>query len=152
QYVAKDEVELLGRVKQDYDAFVAVVNKVVELIRTGRAAEARDAQLKEAQPLANALERLTNQLVNKAEADMVAGIDASEEAYRTARMLVILFAIGSILLALLLGRTISWSLLGPISEIDARLGRIAAGDFTQRVNVANRDELGALAANVNRTC
>jgi nitrate/nitrite-specific signal transduction histidine kinase len=29
---------------------------------------------------------------------------------------------------------------------------LAAGDFNQRVHVANRDELGALAANVNRMC
>src|SRR5207237_3873367 len=79
-------------------------------------------------------------------------IDASENAYRTAKLDVILFAIGSIRLALLLGRTISWSLVGPINEIDSRLSRIAEGDFTQRVAVPNRDELGALAANVNRTC
>ena len=152
QYVAKDEVELLGRVKQDYEGFVAVVNKVVELIRSGRVDEARDAQHKEAQPLANSLERLTNQLVNKAEADMVAGIDASDAAYRKAKLWVILFAVGSIGLALLLGRTISWSVVGPLGEIEARLSRIAEGDFTQRVDIANRDELGALAANVNRTC
>jgi len=152
QFVAKDEGELLGRVKQDYDRFVAVVNKVVDLIRHGNIAEAREVQLKEAQPLANSLERLTNQLVNRAEADMVAGIDASEGAYRSAKLNVILFAIGSIGLALLLGRTISWSMVGPISEIDARLSRIAEGDFTQRVTIPNRDELGALAANVNRTC
>jgi signal transduction histidine kinase/CheY-like chemotaxis protein len=152
QFVAKDEGELLGRVKQDYDRFVAVVNKVVELIRRGTVAEAREVQLKEAQPLANSLERLTNQLVNKAEADMVAGIDASESAYSAAKLNVILFAIGSIVFALLLGRTISWSLVGPLNEIDARVSRIAEGDFTQRVAIANRDELGALAANVNRTC
>src|ERR1700719_1088719 len=152
QFVAKDEGELLGRVKQDYDRFVAVVNKVVELIRNGNVAEGREVQLKGAQPLANNLERLTNQLVNKAEADMVAGIVASESAYRTAKLNVILFAIGSIGFALLLGRTISWSLVAPIGEIDARLSRIAEGDFTQRVAIANRDELGALAANVNLTC
>jgi signal transduction histidine kinase/DNA-binding response OmpR family regulator len=152
QYVAKDEVELLGRVKQDYDAFVGIVNKVVELIRRGEVEEARDAQHKEAQPLANSLERLTNQLVNKAEADMVAGIDASDDAYRMAKLWVILFALGSIGLALLLGRTISWSVVGPLGEIEARLSRIAEGDFTQRVAIPNRDELGALAGNVNRTC
>src|SRR5262249_19608764 len=36
-------------------------------------------------------------------------------------------------------------------EIDARLNEIASGDFAQKVAVANRDELGVLAANVNRT-
>ena len=151
QFVAKDEVKLLGKVRHDYDQFIEVVTRVVGLIRDGKVAEAREAQLKEARPLANRLERLTNELVNKAEADVVAGIEASGQAYASSRAIVIAFALGSIALALILGRTISWSLIGPITEIDARLSQIAAGDFTQRVTVANRDELGALAGNVNRT-
>jgi len=64
---------------------------------------------------------------------------------------VIGFAIAAVALALILGRTISLSLIGPIREIDRRLNEIASGDFKQRVTVTNRDELGALAANVNRT-
>ena len=51
-----------------------------------------------------------------------------------------------------LGYAISWSLVGPVEEIEARLNQVAAGDFTQRVHVINRDELGTLAANVNRMC
>jgi signal transduction histidine kinase/CheY-like chemotaxis protein len=151
QFVAKDEIKLLGKVREEYDRFIAVVTRVVELIRGGHVDEAREAQLKEARPLANRLERLTNELVNKAEADVVAGIEASGEAYRTSQTIVVAFVLGAIALALILGRTISWSLIGPLREIDARLNEIAAGDFTQRVKVGNRDELGALATNVNRT-
>ncbi|HWN15383.1 MAG TPA: hypothetical protein VNU02_16075, partial [Candidatus Dormibacteraeota bacterium] len=72
QFVARDEVELLGRVRADYDEFIRVVTRVVELIRSGRTAEGRELQLAQATPLADRLERLTNQLVNQAEADMVA--------------------------------------------------------------------------------
>ena len=151
QFVAKDEIKLLGKVREEYDRFIAVVTRVVELIRGGHVDEARDAQLKQARPLANRLERLTNELVNKAEADVVAGIEASGEAYRTSQTIVVAFAVGAIALALILGRTISLSLTGPIREIDTRLNEIASGDFIQRVIVGNRDELGALAANVNRT-
>jgi signal transduction histidine kinase/CheY-like chemotaxis protein len=151
QFVAKDEIKLLGKVREEYDRFIAVVTRVVELIRGGHVDEAREAQLKEARPLANRLERLTNELVNKAEADVVAGIEASGEAYRTSQTIVIAFALGAIAVALILGRTISLSLIGPIREIDLRLNEIASSDFTQRVTVGNRDELGALAANVNRT-
>ena len=152
QFVAKDEVELLGQFRQEYDRFVEIVTQVVELIRARRAAEARELQATKATPLADRLERLTNQLVNKAEADMVAGIEASKQAYENSRYVVIGFAVGSILLALVLGYTISWSLVGPVQEIEARLNQVAAGDFTQRVHVINRDELGTLAANVNRMC
>jgi signal transduction histidine kinase/HAMP domain-containing protein len=152
QFVAKDEVELLGRFRQDYDQFIAVVTRAVELIRAGRAAEARDVQAAEATPLADRLERLTNQLVNKAEADMVAGIEASTEEYANAQLVVVAFALASIALALGLGYVISWSIVRPVKEIEARLEQLSAGDFIQRVHVTNRDELGSLAANVNKMC
>jgi signal transduction histidine kinase len=152
QFVAKDEVELLGQFRQDYDRFVEIVTQVVELIRSGRAEQARVMQAAQAAPLADRLERLTNELVNKAEADMVSGIEASAQAYTDSKTIVITFALVSIVLALILGYAISWSLIGPVKEIEARLNRIAEGDFAQRVHVANRDELGSLAANVNRMC
>jgi signal transduction histidine kinase len=152
EFVAKDEAELIEQFRRDYNRFIDIVTRVIELIRGGRTAEARRMQLQEATPLADRLERLTNQLVNKAEADMVAGIEASTEAYGTAQWIVIAFALGSIVLALGLGYSISWSMVGPVKKIEARLSEVAAGDFTQRVHVANRDELGVLAANVNRMC
>jgi signal transduction histidine kinase len=80
---------------------------------------------------------------------MVASVEASHEAYVTSQKVVIGFAAGSILLALLLGYAISWSLIGPVKRMDARLREIASGDFSKSVEVPNRDELGALAANLN---
>jgi methyl-accepting chemotaxis protein len=150
QFVAKDEVELLDQFRQDYDRFVEIVTHDVEMIRSGRATEAREIQAIQAAPLADRLERLTNQLVNKAEADMVAGIETSRQAYENSQWIVIAFAVGSILLALALGYTISWSLIGPIMQIEAQLNQVAAGQFTDRIDVINRDELGALGADVNK--
>src|ERR1700722_14722471 len=92
----------------------------------------------------------TNQLVNKAEADMVAGIETSRQAYENSQWIVIAFALGSIMLALALGYTISWSLIGPVKQIEAQLNHVAGGHFTHRVDVINRDELGALGADVNK--
>ena len=149
-FVAKNEVELLGRIREDYDRFIGLVAHIVELVRSGRLAEARDVQLAQVGPLADGLERLTNQLVNRAEADMVMGIDASEQAYATSRALVVAFALGSLVLAVVLGYAISWSIVGPVREIEGRLKQIAAGDFVSRItDVVNRDELGALATHVN---
>ena len=150
EFVAKDEVEVLGRVRQTYQEFIGVTTHVVELIRAGKITEAREVERARAGPLSDRLERLTNTLVNKAVADMIGGIETNAEAYRTSQITVIAFAVGSMLLALGLGYSISWSIVGPVTEIEKRLGRIAAGDFAQRVDVPNRDELGALAVNVNR--
>jgi signal transduction histidine kinase len=150
QFVARDEVELLGRVRADYEEFIRVVTGVVELIRSGRVAEGRELQLTQATPLADRLERLTNQLVNQAEADMVASVDTSHDAFVRARWAVIGFAAAAIILALVLGFAISWSLIDAVSAMDAGLAQIASGDFSRRVDIPNRDELGALAANLNR--
>ncbi|WP_245316235.1 sensor histidine kinase [Mesorhizobium wenxiniae] len=90
-------------------------------------------------------------MVNIAEADMVTAIETTEGAYGTSRLIVVSFAVGSILLALALGYIISWSLIEPVKKIETRLRQIAAGEFAQQVTVVNRDELGVLAGNVNQT-
>ena len=59
EFVAKDEVELLAQVRKDYDQFIQVVTRVVELIRSGKATEAREFQVAQANPLADRLERTT---------------------------------------------------------------------------------------------
>jgi signal transduction histidine kinase/methyl-accepting chemotaxis protein len=150
QFVAKDEVELLTKVRKDYDQFIHVVTQAVELIRSGKIAEGNQLQLTQANPLAERLERLMNQLVNRAEADVVASVEASDAAYAHSRWIVIGFALGSIALALVLGYAISWSVIGPVQQMDERFEQIASGDFSRRVEVPNRDELGALATNLNR--
>ena len=77
-------------------------------------------------------------------------IDESNQAYLTSRWVVIGFAVGSIGLAVLLGYAVSSSLMGPVMLMDSRLRQIASGDFSKRVDVPNRDELGTLADNLNR--
>jgi signal transduction histidine kinase/HAMP domain-containing protein len=150
QFVAKDEVELLAQVRKDYDQFIQVVSQAIELIRGGKIAEGNQLQIAQANPLAERLERLMNQLVNRAEADMVASIEVSDASYAQSHWIVIGFAVGSIALALVLGYAISWSVIGPVEQMDTRFQQIAAGDFSQRVEVPNRDELGTLASNLNR--
>ncbi|HLW47270.1 MAG TPA: ATP-binding protein [bacterium] len=168
QFVEQDEQDLFAQVRSDYEEFIKVVTHAIERIRSGArtdaggrevigrraallaAGQGRELQLTRITALADRLERLTNQLVNKAEADMVASIDDGQEAYRTSQRAGIAFALGSIALALMLGYAISWSVIGPVKRMDARLREIAAGDFSQRVVVENRDELGTLAANLNR--
>jgi len=150
EFVASDEAELLNQVRKEYDRFIETVTEVINLIRAGKADEGRELQRTHASPLAERLERLTNQLVNRAAADVVASIETSHAAYANSRWVVIAFAVGSIGLALTLGYAFSWSLIGPVKEIDSRLKQIASGDFSQRIEIVNRDELGTLAANLNR--
>ena len=150
QFVGQDEVEIVARVRKDYEAFIAVVTEVIELIRAGKVAQGREVQIGRANPLADRLERLTNELVNKAEADMLARIDESQEDYRRSQLLVIGLSLGSLLLALGLGYSISWSIIDPVRRMGVRFGEISAGQFAGHIRVPNRDELGTLAENLNR--
>jgi signal transduction histidine kinase len=150
QFVAMDDSEQLARLREDYENFVEIVGQLITEIRAGNAARSRELQLGSAGPLAARLERQTNDLVNKAEADMDVGLAASGEAYATSRWVVIAFSVGSITLALVLGYAISWALIDPVKMMETRLARIASGDFSQRVEVPNRDELGVLARQFNQ--
>ena len=150
QYVAQDEKDLLRRAREDYEEFIGIVTQEVALIRSGKSAEAHTLQVRVATPLADRLERLTNELVNKAESDMVASVEASHTAYANSRRAVMAFAAASVVLALALGYTISSSIVQPVRQMEARTREIAAGEFGRAVQVPNRDELGALAADLNR--
>src|SRR6185503_2588526 len=140
QFVAKDEVGLLAELRREYDEFIQV----------GKVAEGRALQAAQAGPLADRMERLTNQLVNRAEADMVASIEASQGAHLTSLLMIAGFGAGSIALALVLGYAISWSLIRPVEQMEARFNELASGDFSRQIDVPNRDELGSLATNLNR--
>jgi signal transduction histidine kinase len=150
QFVAGDEERVANKVRADYQSFIDVVSQVAGLIRAGNVEEARHVQTTEVTPLADRLERSTNELVNLAAAEVVEGIAASQRAYQASRITVVALGLAAVALALLLGYAISWSIVGPVTEIEGHLKDIAAGDFSQRVAVANRDELGTLAGGVNR--
>ena len=150
QFLAQGEIDVMGRVRADFEAFIKVVSASIELIRAGKTAEGQRLQLSVASPLADRLERLTNELVNKAEADLVGGIEIASNAYARSRQTVIVCALTSLALALGLGYMISWSLIAPIKQMETRMNEIAIGNFDNQVSIPNRDELGGLASDMNR--
>ena len=50
-----------------------------------------------------------------------------------------------------LGAAMAWSVIFPVRKMGAAMGRIGAGDFSQPIDVENRDELGDLSQSINRT-
>jgi signal transduction histidine kinase len=150
QFVTEDEEALFVKIQDEHDKLIQVMQQVVALIQDGNTAEALDLRLKEATPLADRLERLTNEIVNRAEADMMTKIDESRQDYITSRQVFVWVVAVSIFLAILLGYSISSSLMDPVKRFDERLQKIASGDFSQHVFVPNKDELGTLADNLNR--
>jgi signal transduction histidine kinase len=143
----EDEI-YLERIRSTAERLSRVVH---ELIAAREAGSGRETSLRvRSEKLANDLYQRATQLRNVTAVKTDALTAQNASAYARSRNLFIAAAAGTIVLALFLGFVLSWSLIGPIQRIEARLAAIASGNFSGHVDVTNRDELGALAANVNR--
>jgi signal transduction histidine kinase len=140
---------LLEEVRVDYRRALQTFTTITALDKTG-AVKKSQRLLTSAIGDANDLEILTNELATATQAQTNALVVQNRQASTNSQRLFVGVAGGSIVLALLLGFVLSWSLIGPIQRTESRLAEIAAGDFSRHVDVPNRDELGVLAANVNR--
>ena len=142
-----DEASTLSQIAVDYQRLTDVISRIVDSDNIG---ESRILQEEEARPLADAINEQADSLVVKAQGDTDALIRENQTAFVDSQGLFITVAAVSIALALLLGYVLSGSIVGPVRRMGTRLEAIASGDFSSHVEVSNRDELGALAANLNR--
>ena len=149
EYLGNEDAESLARIQQDYSELIQVGTHIIELIREGKLAEARQYQEEQAIPLANSLERMTNALANRAEANMIASAESSKRGFLLSQYAVFGVALAAVLFALLLGYSISLSLVGPVRKMNQRFQEIAQGNFSGSVDVDNRDEMGDLASSLN---
>jgi signal transduction histidine kinase len=145
-----EDERLLAQIRADSTRLSGVTRRIIAFDQRGKLRRAQQLQHALAEPLATDLGTLTLQLVNRTQGETNSLIAQNKSSFAASRNLFIAVAGGSIVLALLLGFVLSWSLTGPIQRMEARVGAIASGDFSEHVDVDNRDELGALAANFNR--
>jgi signal transduction histidine kinase len=145
----RDEV-LLRRIRLDYRRFSQKLKQITAYDGAGTTSIKSRPVLADVIDIDNDLGALTDQLATTTRAETDALIAQNRGSYASSRDLVIGVGSSSIILALLLGSVLSWSLVGPIRRTEARLAEIAGGDFSRHVEVGNRDELGALAVNLNR--
>jgi signal transduction histidine kinase len=146
---AEDEA-FLREIRQKSSRLAVVIRRIIR-VESGRADRDGFAALRtKGEQLASDVNQLARELSNRTTASTNDLIAQNASSYVSSRNLFIGAAAGAIVLALLLGLVLSWSVITPIQRIDARLAGIASGDFAGRVDVTNRDELGALGANVNR--
>jgi len=98
QFVSRDEVELFKQIQKEHELLTQVIKQVAILIRSGRVDEAMELRLSEANPLSDRLERLTNEMVNRAEAGIAAKTDESHNSFVVSRWIVIGFGLATYLI------------------------------------------------------
>ena len=150
-FVGADEAELVGQVRDAHREFRDVLSSALELVRRGATAEARTLYAREVKPVGDRLDRRTDQLVRKAELEILERTDASRAEYQRSLVIMGSIALASVALAGTLWLALSLSIIRPVRVMGGELERIAAGDFSRPVAVENLDELGGLARQIDST-
>jgi len=102
------------------------------------------------QALVRTTQSALNELSIRTNAQADALVAQNDRDFGDSRTLLIGVGATSLVLALVLGLILAWSVISPLRRTQGRLSAIASGDFGGHVEVANRDEIGQLAADVNR--
>jgi len=141
---------VLQRIRRDYRGVYRALAAIKNLDSRGVSGYRSEKFIRKAIAADSDLQLSATNLADRTSNEAAGLIAANRSAYTSSRNLFIAVSAGSVALALVLGLILSWSVVRPIQDTEARLAGIAEGDFSGRLDVANRDELGALAANVNR--
>ena len=133
------------------ERYAAAGDEVLALYDAGQFARALDLHISAEHAISHELEDELNQLIDATEARIGVASDSLASLHRFLLIAVGIFSGVSLLIALGLGRPLSWSVIRPVRKMDLALARIADGDFAQQIDVPNRDEFGRLTTNLNRT-
>jgi signal transduction histidine kinase len=145
-----DDAHTLDVIRQKSDELSTLMQEIIQAHKPNPLSRDVVGLRQRAEGLAIDLYQDAAYLSNRTSAQIDDLIARNARSYMSSRNLFVGVAVTALMLALVLGFILSWSLIGSIQRIDARLAAIAAGDFSGHVDVVNRDELGDLAANVNR--
>jgi signal transduction histidine kinase len=144
-----EERELIQQIRARQDQAMVAVADIANAVRDGRLDEARAALLGREDRVYGEIEALVARLVAAEQGRMVSLRDSVASANRRSLTLTGVFAAVSLIAALACGFVISWSVIRPIRGVEAFLRDVTAGRLGATMSVANRDELGALVAQVN---
>jgi signal transduction histidine kinase len=145
------DAALLQSLRTANDTYTAASARVLALYQAGDLAAATNLHLTDEHPISHVLEGSLRTLIGSANQQ----IAEAQAAFESDRSLLTTAVIGvsalSVVVALVLGFVLSWGFILPVRKMQRALAGITSGDFTQRVEVPNRDEFGSLARDLNST-
>jgi signal transduction histidine kinase len=145
------EANFFREVRATNDGFSASSARTLALYEAGDIRAATRVHLEEEHPASHVLEAAMRNLITEAEQQMVQARGAFESDRILLTSAVVAFSASSVVVALILGFVFSWPIILPVRKMQRALAAVTRGDFTQRVEVPNRDEFGSLARDLNET-
>lgn len=142
--------EFFDDLRETNDQFRVSSEKVLALYEAGRIEEALALHMADEHAISHLLEPAIRELVADASTETAAASAAFDSDKSFLRTLVLSISSASLALAILMGFVLSLAFIRPVRQIGYVLARVAGGDFSQRVDVPNRDEFDGLSRNVNR--
>lgn len=145
------DTELLRGLRAANDEYTAASGRVLSLYLAGDLTGAENLHMTQEHPISHVLEGSLKTLIGSANGQIVQAQAAFESDRALLTTAVVGFAALGVAVALLLGFVLSWGFILPVRKMQRALAGITTGDFTQRVEVPNRDEFGSLARDLNST-
>jgi signal transduction histidine kinase len=145
------DAAFFGEVRAADAVFADWSADVLAAYEAGDYEEAQRLHIAEEHRQSHVLEGQLNPFIALAEQQMLEAQSAFTADQMLLAAVVLVFSAVSVAAALALGFVLSWAFILPVRKMEHALAGITAGDFTQRVDVPNRDELGKLARDLNGT-
>ena len=138
-----------ANLQSEWTQYQADIKKAEEII----AAEKLSEKLESTQyvqhtirELAHTVDEHLSDLVKIKEKDAELAAESSNKLYDDSRAVMIAFAVGGVLIGLILGFFISRAITKPLNEAVKVANQLANGDLTARIDVTSKDETGQLLA------
>ncbi|HET8778265.1 MAG TPA: ATP-binding protein [Candidatus Limnocylindria bacterium] len=146
-----DEATFFADVRNETAGFDAASDEVLALYEAGDIEAATELHIAEEHTASHVLEAEMRELISTADDEATAARAAFDGDRTLLAIIVVVFSAAAVAIAMSLGFALSWAFILPVRKMEAALAAINHEDFSRRVDVPNRDELGSLADGLNAT-
>jgi hypothetical protein len=130
---------VLRRIRHDYHGIYSALAAIKHLDSRGISGYRAEKFIRRAIAADSELQQSATNLADRTSNEAAGLIVANRSAYTSSRNLFIAVSAGSVALALVLGLILSWSLIRPIQDTEARLAGIAEGQPCLRAGTSSRN-------------
>ncbi len=152
--ISEEGKKLVDKFQKQWDDYSAVADRVIETIRSEGLSENRksiDLSMGIARRKVENLDSILEKINRIKEKDAEDYKQATTELYESSSMFMIILVIGGVLTGILIGFFISRMIKRPLYKVVNMSKKLADGDFTDRLEIEQDDELGELARSFNKT-